>query len=91
VAFGLEYQIEIRLALTARRADGTVIALDRRVGLGALSHQLRRRGGAKNREGRCGASRPCWHRTREFLWTALALTPDALQENSTPAACAAPI
>jgi hypothetical protein len=28
VAFGLEYQVELRLALTAKRADGTVIALD---------------------------------------------------------------
>ena len=28
VAFGLEYQVELRLALTARRADGTQIALD---------------------------------------------------------------
>jgi hypothetical protein len=28
VAFGLEYQIEMRLALTARRSDGSVIALD---------------------------------------------------------------
>ena len=28
VAFGLEYQVEMRLALTARRTDGTQIALD---------------------------------------------------------------
>lgn len=28
VAFGLEYQVELRLALTAKRADGNVIALN---------------------------------------------------------------
>ncbi len=28
VAFGLEYQVELRLALTAQRTDGTQIALD---------------------------------------------------------------
>lgn len=28
VAFGLEYQVELRLALTARRADGNVMVLD---------------------------------------------------------------
>ena len=28
VAFGLEYQVELRLELTAKRADGTVMALD---------------------------------------------------------------
>ncbi len=28
VAFGLEYQVELRLALTARRADGTAMVLD---------------------------------------------------------------
>jgi hypothetical protein len=28
VAFGLEYQVELQLALTARRSDGTLITLD---------------------------------------------------------------
>jgi len=28
VAFGLEYQVELRLALSARRTDGTLIAID---------------------------------------------------------------
>ncbi len=28
VAFGLEYQVEMRLTLTARRSDGTLIAID---------------------------------------------------------------